>query len=103
MKQRIRLTESDLRKIVKESVKKVLKETSAFSTESHIEATYFQIMRLRLSSLSNWKENPEISSRARQILDDIKQSNMTPWECIETYWDETQEMIRQLQRWENKI
>jgi hypothetical protein len=90
-KNTIRLTESDLKRVISESVKRVLKETNGLDTDNHAEASYFQIMRLRLSSLSN-SSNSEISSRAREILNDIKHSNMTPFECLKTYWDETQEL-----------
>ncbi len=53
--------------------------------------TYFQIMRLRLSGLSN-DRNPQISARAREILDEIRQTDKGPWECLEEYWDESQEL-----------
>ena len=94
MKRRIRLTEGDLRRIVKKSVRRAVRETTQYDTDNQAEGSYFQIMRMRLSALSN-SEYPEISSRARQILDDIKQSDMSVRECLETYWDETIELKRQ--------
>lgn len=79
---------------------RIVKETKAFDTDNQAESSYFQTMMMRLSGLSNYKENPEISSRARQILDDIKQSDMSPLECIETYWDESQELKKRY--WDEK-
>ena len=83
-----------------ENVNMPIVEMKAFDADNHAEATYFQIMRLRLSGLSNYKGNPEISSRARQILDGIKQSDKSPLECIEAYWDESQELKRRY--WEEQ-
>ena len=83
-----------------ENVNTPIVEMKAFDADNHVEATYFQIMRLRLSGLSNYKGNPEISSRARQILDGIKQSDKSPRECIEAYWDESQELKRR--EWEEQ-
>jgi hypothetical protein len=83
-------------------VKNVLKETSGLDTDNHAEASYFQIMRLRLSSLSN-SSNPKISSRAREILNDIKLSNMTPFECLKNYWNETQELKKSYDLCKNSL
>ena len=89
-------------KIITESVKKVLNETSGLDTDNHAEASYFQIMRFRLSSLSN-SSNPKISSKAREILNDIKHSNMTPFECLKIYWDETQELKKSYDLCKNSL
>lgn len=65
---------------------------------THIEMTLMQAMRLRLSGLSNYKENETVSSRARQILDDIRNGDNTPMDYVKEYFYETEELIRQYWR-----
>lgn len=59
------------------------------TSANHAVASYFQTMRMRLSGLSNYKENKEIRDRAREMLKDINESDMTRYECVMKYWDES--------------
>lgn len=55
---------------------------------NHKVASYCSIMKLRLSALSNAKV-ATISNRAKEILADIKATKKSAFECIEMYWEET--------------
>ena len=82
MKQTIRLTESDLRRIVKESVKKMLREQEDYNWERFEEDPE---ETKRWENQLSWRNKEEVDNRDRITSKDFSQLSDDEWEDRNRY------------------